>query len=388
MSDAEHKTVLLVDDDPDFRTLSARLLRELSGARWEIATCASGGDALAWLQQATADLIVLDVNMPVLDGVQLLGLLQRRYPSVPKVILTGDASPDQRAACLTAGAEMVLDKPLAADGWRSVHGALDTLLHAPKEDGFRGVLRRVSLPDVIQMECLAGNSSILEVTGAGLRGRLYIQRGQIVHAQIADLTSVEALNQILCLAGGSFHLLPFTDPAEQTISGPWEFLLMEAARLRDEAGGAAPPAPPPPLPDAATLEAFSIQPAAFADPTPPVAVAPPPPAGQKPVATAQDTPAETTTGMRPVVKETLICSLQGDQLYEWNCPNPAERIALLEFISRRANAMSASLPLGGFDRFECVDKGVRCTTKIEGDQALFVRTQSVLAAGPTTSGTP
>jgi CheY-like chemotaxis protein len=372
---SQNKRVLLVDDSPEFLDAATALLRELSGASWDLVTCLSGGEAMAAVQQGSIDLVSLDVNMPVLDGVQLLGVLQRRFPSLLKIVLTGEASPEQRAACLTAGAELVLDKPAGADGWRTIHAALDSLLHTPKEDGFRGVLRKVSLPDVIQMECLATKSSVLEITGVGLRGRLFIREGQIIHGEIGDLTGVEALNNMLCLPGGSFHLLPFSDPGRETIAGQWEFLLMEAARVRDEflAGSAA--AEPEILPDAATIEAFSIQPPMSEPVTEPA-----------PASAAQ--PAETTTGMQPIVKETLMCSLQGDILYQWNCPNSAERIELLEFISKRSSAMAACLPLGAFERFESVDKGTRCVAKLDGDQALFVRTQSVLAAGPGASGTP
>ncbi len=387
MTEPQRKTVVVVDDNPDFLALAAELMRELSRSNWEVTTCASGGDALAFLQKLPVDLIALDVNMPVLDGLQLLGLLQRRFPSVLKVVLTGEASPEQRAACLTAGAELVLDKPVGPNQWRSVYAALDSLLHTPKEDGFRGVLRRVSLPDVIQMECLAGNSSILEIAGAGMRGRLYIQRGQIVHGSIGDIEGAEALNNILCLPGGSFHLLPFSDPGRQTISGQWELLLMEAARLRDEAQGNLASADSNILPDAAAIDAFSVQPPLVESP-PEAEVLPARTPDQPPAPPVDNAPAETTTGMRPVVKETLICSLQGDVLYDWSCPNPGERIALLEFITRRSSAMAASLPLGSFERFESVDKGVRCVAKLDGDRALFVRIQSVLACGLGTSGSP
>jgi CheY-like chemotaxis protein len=391
----QKKRILLVDDSPEFLDAATELLRELSGGAWDLLTCPSGGEAMSSLQQTPIDLIVLDVNMPVLDGVQLLGLLQRRFPSLLKIVLTGEALPEQRAACLTAGAELVLDKPAGEEGWKNIHAALESLLHAPREDGFRGVLRKVSLPDVIQMECLAINSSVLEITGQGMRGRLFIREGQIIHGEIGDLTGADALNHLLCLPGGSFHLLPFSDPGRETISGQWEFLLMEAARVRDEsmAGMATPetPAKPEILPDAAAIEAFSIQPPMAepvpAGPPPPAAPPAPSPASGETAATGT-VPAGTTTGMQPIVKETLMCSLQGEVLYQWDCPNPGDRIALLEFISKRSGAMAAGLPLGTFERFESVDKGVRCVAKIDGDQALFVRIQSVLAAGPGASGTP
>lgn len=393
---SERKNVLLVDDDPGFLRTAETFFQEASAGALVIHNAPSGGEAMAFLQSHPVDLIVLDVNMPVLDGAQLVGLLQRRFPAVIKAVLTGEATREQRAACLAAGAELILDKPSAKDGWKSALAALQSLLLAPKEEGFRGVLRKVSLPDVIQMECLAVNSSILEVTGAGLRGRLYIKEGQIIHADVGELTGVEALNNIMCLPGGSFQLHPYTDPGRETISGQWEFLLMEAARARDEIQQANPGAAPTEelLPDHAAIEAFSIQPP-FAKPPAevsatretetPNSVAPASP--EPPTQTSLDTSVHTITGMQPVVKETLICSLQGAVLYDWNCPNTKERIGLLEFVTRRAASMAAALPLGGFERFEFVEKGSRCVAKLEGDRALLVRVQFILPHPPDTTAT-
>jgi len=388
--DASQKTVLLVDDDAQFLSSAAEVLSGLAAGTWSIATVSSGGEALGWLQNQPADMVVIDVNMPVLDGVQLLELLQRRFPAVTKIVLTGEASPEQRAACLTAGAELVLDKPTDANAWKGLHATLDSLLHAPREEGFRGVLRKVGLSDVIQMECLAANSSVLEITGAGLKGRLYIRQGQIVHARLGDLEGTDALNSLMSLPGGSFHLLPFSEPDRETISGQWEFLLMEAARVRDELLNSSAGEPPPPdtLPDPADLDTFIVQPAAPATAMEPVAQEPAPQVKPDPAQKPEPSQPDTTTGMQPVVKETLICSLQGETLYEWHCQNPQERISLLEFITRRAAGMGAGLPLGQFERFEAVENGARCVAKLEGEQALFVRIQSVLAGGPGASGTP
>jgi hypothetical protein len=90
------------------------------------------------------------------------------------------------------------------------------------------------LQDVIQMECLGRNSSILEVHNARMRGRIYIENGGIIHAVVGDRTGERALQQLLALAGGAFELRPYEPPPQRTIQGQWEFLLMEAARVRDE----------------------------------------------------------------------------------------------------------------------------------------------------------
>ena len=111
---------------------------------------------------------------------------------------------------------------------------LDELITWTPRDGFQGLLRRVGLQDVIQMECLGRNSSILEVNNDHLSGRIYIENGGIIHAVVGDGTGEPALQQLLALAGGSFELLPFEAPPQQSIQGQWESLLMEAARVRDE----------------------------------------------------------------------------------------------------------------------------------------------------------
>src|SRR6185503_9744371 len=68
-----------------------------------------------------------------------------------------------------------------------------------------------------------------------MQGSIFVEEGHIVHAQIGDRTGEEGFNQLLSLSGGHFSLKPFTEPSARTISGPWEFLVMEAARQRDEA---------------------------------------------------------------------------------------------------------------------------------------------------------
>ena len=97
--------------------------------------------------------------MPVLDGVQFLKLLGRRYPDLKKVTLTAMLTEEKRAECLAAGAELFIEKPHSRDGFKSVFAMLDELVAWAPQQGFQGMLRRVGLQDVIQMECLGRNSS-------------------------------------------------------------------------------------------------------------------------------------------------------------------------------------------------------------------------------------
>ena len=117
---------------------------------------------------------------------------------------------------------------------KAVFTTLNELITWAQRRGFSGMLRQVGLPDVIQMECLGRNSSILEVRNQRMQGQIYIETGAIVHAVVGTLTGEKAFYRLLSLTGGEFHLQPFKPPPERTVHGQWEFLLMEAARIHDE----------------------------------------------------------------------------------------------------------------------------------------------------------
>ena len=120
--------VLLVDDSMAFLETISELFDVMGNQTWEIHKASAADQALVILLQNPIALVVLDLGMPMLDGVQLLGIIHRRYPEVKKVVLTGKASESQRAACLANGAELFLEKPITPDGIKFVFNVLNDLL--------------------------------------------------------------------------------------------------------------------------------------------------------------------------------------------------------------------------------------------------------------------
>ena len=110
------RRVLFVDDDPQFLAATRELIGVFSDGQWEISTADSASAAFAVLQDHPVDLAVIDVQMGVMDGIQMLSLLNRGYPNVQKVVLTGFANENYRAACLSNGAELFLEKPTSQQG--------------------------------------------------------------------------------------------------------------------------------------------------------------------------------------------------------------------------------------------------------------------------------
>src|SRR5207249_11113525 len=161
-----------VDDDLGFLEVVRNLMLRLSEGAWDVLTAPDAAHGLGLIHEHKIDLLVIDVRMPVMDGLQFLSLLHKNYPNLLKVALTGHATESYRAACLSNGAELFLEKPASREGWQSLYSTLKQLVRLQPEEGFRGVLRRVGLQDVLQMECLARSSSVLEISTGQSHGSI------------------------------------------------------------------------------------------------------------------------------------------------------------------------------------------------------------------------
>lgn len=113
---AQGARVLLAEDNP-INALLARTLLEREGALVDRA--ASGEETLAALEAGRYDLILMDVRMPGLSGLDATRALRGRGITTPVLALTANAFEDDRRACLAAGMDDFLVKPLTADALRT-----------------------------------------------------------------------------------------------------------------------------------------------------------------------------------------------------------------------------------------------------------------------------
>jgi DNA-binding NtrC family response regulator len=100
--------VLLVDDEEDFTRLLAERL-EARGLQVEVAT--SGSSALERVQGESYDVIVLDLAMPGMDGIETLKRLHEQNPDLQIILLTGPATLQKGVEAMKLGAREVLEKP-------------------------------------------------------------------------------------------------------------------------------------------------------------------------------------------------------------------------------------------------------------------------------------
>ena len=104
--------VLLVDDEVEYlETLVKRMRKRELDAKG----LGSAEEAFEWLKQNPVDVVVLDVRMPGMDGIQALRELKRRYPLVEVIMLTGHASIEVAIEGMELGAFDYLMKPMDFD---------------------------------------------------------------------------------------------------------------------------------------------------------------------------------------------------------------------------------------------------------------------------------
>ncbi len=113
---ATGRHVLLAEDNP-INAMLARILLEREGAVVDRVT--TGSEALASLETGRYDLVLMDLRMPGLDGLSATRALRAKGVTTPIVALTADAFDDDRRACLAAGMDDFLAKPLTPDTLRA-----------------------------------------------------------------------------------------------------------------------------------------------------------------------------------------------------------------------------------------------------------------------------
>ena len=111
----QRQRILIVEDSPTMRQLLVFALRRLSGV--DIVEAQDGMDGLRKLSSDHFDLALIDINMPVMDGLKLIGLMrgEEELRNVPVVVITTEGAEQDRERALRLGANEYLTKPIQAN---------------------------------------------------------------------------------------------------------------------------------------------------------------------------------------------------------------------------------------------------------------------------------
>ncbi len=222
------KKVLIVDDE---ETLTWSMARSLSKDKdkYEVVVANNGGEALNVLRKEKIDLVISDIRMPDINGLDLLVKIKKEYPQTKVIIMTAYGSSDVQKEANRRGSLYYVEKPFEIADIRKI--IVDLI---GRRKGFRGKVFGLQLTDVIQMNCLSRLTTALIITRDGEKGVIYLNEGEIIHAECGEQKGADAFYRILSWQEGEFvSNIGATSPV-QTIYQNWEHLLVEAMRQNDD----------------------------------------------------------------------------------------------------------------------------------------------------------
>ncbi len=224
----EKKRVLVVDDEEDLTWSIARNLAR-DKDRYDLIAVNSSREALDVLSQLPVDLVVSDVRMPEISGLDLLLKIKENYPLTKVIIMTAYGSSEVQDEASKRGCFKYIEKPFEMNKLREL-----IISGIEQKKGFEGRISDFQLSDLIQMNCLGRLTNAIFVNKDDQKGAIFFEDGNIVHSSVDEMEGENAFYEILTWQGGSFSVEKSRKAKMVTIHKGWQTLLLEGMRRADE----------------------------------------------------------------------------------------------------------------------------------------------------------
>jgi CheY-like chemotaxis protein len=229
---AERPRVLLVDDEEALVWSVSNRLTKLR-PDYEVVRFTAARAALRELEARPLDLLITDIRMPDMTGLELIVAARRIYTSVPVIVVTAYPTADLGIEAALRSSIDYLQKPFELDRFIAL---VDEALERRKV-GFSGAISVQTLPDIVQLYALSNTTGALWVRRRGVDGRIWFEHGAVAHALTSGplgIAGEEAFHTIMLWNGGEFTMLPGEVAPERSIRASWTELLMESCRRIDD----------------------------------------------------------------------------------------------------------------------------------------------------------
>jgi len=221
-------SLLLVEDDEFVRLALTRALNR-TGV-FAVMPAEHGERALELLGEHQVDAILTDLQMPVMDGLTLLGHLLERGVRTPVAVMTGQRiTPELAEQLQRFGIAATFTKPVELS-------ALADELQRSLSPTTVGRITGVTLFGFLQLLEVERKTALIVVHSGNEEGRLYFDSGALVHAETRRLRGLAAVNEVVGWPDPRLEIFYRRTARDRTIDQPLQQVLMEAARLLDERG--------------------------------------------------------------------------------------------------------------------------------------------------------
>ncbi len=207
---ADRKTLLLVEDETSILFSVQRIL-ELSG-NYEVITAANGKSAIDKLAQVIPDLIISDIAMPEMDGIEFCKHVRKSEStrSIPFIFLT--AKKERILEGIQTGSDDYIVKPFKVDELLVKIKSIFQRIESRREEALvqKGTLNDYNLDEILELCMNDAFSGELVLRNGEYEGIIYLERGEISRINLLDHDEDQALDSLRKWNKGSFVLRPKT----------------------------------------------------------------------------------------------------------------------------------------------------------------------------------
>ncbi|MBM4329404.1 MAG: response regulator [Deltaproteobacteria bacterium] len=220
------KKFLLLDHD----LVNARHVeKQLVRAGMSVSLCQEARELPDLLRASRFDVLLIDLSWHSHVGTGFLTQLRQSWPQLTIVAMSAVDSQDLEHDAISRGADLFTCKPVHV--WR----LLEFVMGIEASRSFKGIIEGIDLLELLRFLQWNQSQLTLEVTSRGFpRAFIYVEAGNVVHADCGDLVGEPAVYRCCCFRGGIFYTLPWREPSRRTIYITNESLLLKAAGIRDD----------------------------------------------------------------------------------------------------------------------------------------------------------
>ena len=224
------RTVMLVDDDISFLENMKDGL-EYSIENLKLITHTNAEDAWKSLGKNAVSLLITDQQLPGMSGVELVNLVDKKYPAIPIILITAYGTPKLKNRAMDTGAIKIFDKPIDL---KEIIIEIEKGLEL-SENALTSI-RKMSLATVLELISMEKKTTSVVVKNSKTNktGRIWFREGDLIDAEVDNLEGIEAIFEMLSF-GDVDIVLRERDHERVTISNvSLEYVLLEGMKRLDE----------------------------------------------------------------------------------------------------------------------------------------------------------
>ncbi len=232
------RRVLIVD--PENSRDSALAIR-LSNDDYEVVGLKGAREAAKMILESGADLVISEINLADMEGIRFCRALRENSATahIPFFFLTREQGDRLATQCLEAGADDFFVKPPDLEMLSiKIRNILALKNARGARRGVSGTLKDMSFTDIIQSLTIGEKDVEIQLQHGNKKGTVYIQKGEVIHAQAQGLEGQAAFYRLMTWPDGEFEITASATVPSRNIYESAMSLLMEGARIADESGEA------------------------------------------------------------------------------------------------------------------------------------------------------